>query len=110
MQQETSNINRGRSKERDLKKLISQAVQPSCDWRERQAGLRLGACSSGAGVNSQNLILLDFLFISLLYSSDGGSFIEIYTLYTACDTSLSHELRHSEPYHCDSGPLRENVI
>lgn len=47
-------------------------------------------------VNSQNLILLDFLLISLLYSSDGDSFIETYILYTAYYKSLSpQELRHS---------------
>lgn len=84
--------------------ITSQAIKPSCDG-ERQAGLRLGRvqrCRSDA----QNHILLHFLFISLLDSSDGGSFIETHVFYTAYYKSLSpHVLRHSQPCQCDASPL-----
>lgn len=89
VRKENSNINRERETKTGIKKIISQAIKPSCDWGEKQVRFRLGARFSGARVNSQNLILLDLLLISLVYSSDGDSFIETHILYTAYYKSLS---------------------
>lgn len=57
-------------------------------------------------MKSCSLILLLFLFISLLCtSSDRDPFIGTYILYTAYYKPLCpHELRQSSPCHCDSSP------